>query len=200
MLIDPAGMAALIEAVVARGYAQAQLLDRRRCEALHAACDGLPMRRARPLVGPEGKQVRQDFALTMQIPEGNPIRDLAAELEALTNAALPALTPNPLPAGIRFNDLIVQRYAAGSQGITPHRDHIRYRGLVALVSLSGRGRFFVADNRAGEGAIELPCVTGGLVLLRAPDLAGSNERPFHFLTEVTRPRISVGIRHDREAA
>jgi hypothetical protein len=44
-----------------------------------------------------------------------------------------------LARGGEVNDYIVQRYPAGCAGMSPHRDHIRYTGLVAIVMLGGRG-------------------------------------------------------------
>src|SRR5690606_31753207 len=97
---------------------------------LQSCAEGLTYRAARPLVGTAGREVRQDFELTMEIPPAHPLRAVARQLTAATLAALESMTPNPLPQGLEFNDLIVQRYAPGSAGITPHRDHLRYVGLV----------------------------------------------------------------------
>jgi hypothetical protein len=36
--------------------------------------------------------------------------------------------------------------------------------------------------------------------MRAPGLAGSSDRPFHFLDQITKERLSFGLRWDREAA
>ena len=100
-------------------------------------------------------------------------------------------------AAPRLNDIAVQRYAAGSAGISPHRDHLRYRRLVVLLSLSGRARLFVCDDREGRGAEEVSIAPGRLLLMRAPGFAGSDARPFHFLSDVTAARYGLGLRHDR---
>ncbi len=159
-------------------------------------CAALDYRAARPLVGTAGREVRQDFELTMAIPPVHPLRDLAAELAELTLAGLARLTPNPLPQGLVYNDLIVQRYAAGSAGITSHRDHIRYVGLVALVTLAGDARFFLCDDRAGSNPREFGMAAGGVTLMRAPGFAGSATRPFHYVSDIRQPRLSLGLRHD----
>ena len=67
---------------------------------------------------------------------------------------------------------------------------------MALVTLSGNARFCLCDDRAGRGARELPCPPGSLLLMRAPGFGNRRDRPFHFLDRVTRPRLSLGLRHD----
>ncbi len=185
-----------LAAVAAQGHAHLPLLEAEDCRLLLASCDSLPYRIARPLVGPEGRRVRQDFELTMDIPEPHSIRELAAALGDAVTAAAAVIQPNPLPDGIDFNDLIVQRYPKGSLGITPHRDHLRYTGLVILVTLVGNARFYICADRSGRDPVEIPAAPGGAILLAAPGFAGGKERPFHFLDSVTLPRVSLGIRHD----
>ena len=165
-------------------------------ERLAAAGEDLPYRLARPILGTPGKEVCQDFELTVAIPENSVFHDLASALETELDAAM-ALLPNPPLASLPpLNDLILQRYETTSKGITPHRDHIRYRGLVALVTLVGEARFFVCEDRSGAGAREVPMGPGSLVLLRAPGFAGREGRPFHYLDRVKKRRVSLGLRHD----
>ena len=187
--------AALVE-VEHAGAAFLPWLDAATTAFFLRSCDSLDYRDARPLVGAAGREVRQDFELTMDIPRGHALRGLAAALTEMTLAALTRLTPNPLPRGLVFNDLIVQRYAAGSAGITPHRDHIRYIGLVALVTLAGDARFFLCDDRAGANPREFGMAPGGITLMRAPGFPGEPQRPFHYVTAIRQPRVSLGLRHD----
>lgn len=196
LLPAPEGWAAALETVGRQGHAHLDLLDGEGCRHLLAACAGLSYRVARPLVGTAGREVRQDFELTMEIPQPHPLRALAVALEAAVGAAAAGLRPNPLPEGLVFNDLIVQRYHRGSRGITPHRDHLRYTGLVVLVTLVGSADFFVCADRSGAQAVSLPARPGRAILLAAPGFAGGRERPFHFVSAVREPRISLGIRQD----
>jgi hypothetical protein len=175
------------------------LLDPARSRTLAAAAERLPFRPATPLIGEADRQVRQDFELTTEIPAGSPFHALAAELERLIARALRTVEPPPLTAPPRFNDLIIQRYHRGSAGITPHRDHIRYVGLVAIVTLAGSTRFFICPDRSGRDAREVAMPPGSLLLMRAPGFAGRRDRPFHTLSEVTEQRISLGLRHDTRA-
>ncbi|RMD62335.1 MAG: hypothetical protein D6826_07640 [Alphaproteobacteria bacterium] len=156
----------------------------------------LAFRPAQPVIGEGANAVYQEFDLCTAIPARSPFRAVAGAFTDLLAAALGHLDPPPLAQPPVFNDLIVQRYARGALGITPHRDHIRYRGLIALVTLCGAARFHVCADRAGSKAREIPAPAGSVVLMRAPDFAGRPDRPFHFLCDVTARRISFGLRHD----
>ncbi len=203
-LAGPADLAAALTRLDAEPAVSLPLLGTRARRRLIGATTRLSYRPARPVVGAGANAVRQDFELCMAIPKRSLLRAFAATLEALLNAALDRLEPQPMarPRGhpldhpLRLNDLIVQRYPNGSFGITAHRDHVRYQDLVALVTLSGAARFCLCDDRAGRGARELPCPPGHLLLMRAPGFGGRRDRPFHFLDRVTRSRLSLGLRHD----
>ncbi len=159
----------------------------------------LSYRAAKPMIGEGERTVRQDFELCMTVEPGSPFHALRAALERAVAGALARLTPPPLAAPPRFNDLIMQRYRPGSLGITPHRDHIRYRDLVAIVTLAGRARFFLCPDRSGRDAREVPIPPGSLLLMRAPGFAGLQDRPFHMLSDVTETRIALGLRREVQA-
>ncbi len=195
-LANPADLTAALARQDAEDAVSLPLLDARARRRLIGATTSLPYRAATPVIGTDANAVRQDFELCMAIPGSSLLRAFAAALERLVNAALDCLEPKPLTRPLRFNDLIVQRYSKGSSGITAHRDHVRYRNLVALVALSGSARFCLCENRAGQGAREIPCPPGSLLLMRAPGFGDRRDRPFHFLDRVTRPRLSLGLRHD----
>ena len=161
---------------------------------LQAGAD-LSYRPAKPVIGQGERAVGQDFELTMDFPDEGIFRDFAAALGDRTNAALENLDPRPY-GEMDYNDLIVQRYAVGSRGITPHRDHVRYQGIVALVILAGTARFFVCDDRAGLNAREVPSPPGSVVLMRAPGFGTRRDRPFHMLKDISTFRVSFGLRHD----
>ncbi len=204
-LTGPAELAGALARLEAAHAVSLPLLGARARRRLIGATTRLPYRPAIPVVGAGANAVRQDFELCMAIPERSLLRAFAAALERLLNAALDRLERQPrgrpLDHPQRLNDLIVQRYPKDSFGNTAHRDHIRYQDLVALVTLSGNARFCLCDDRAGRGAHELPCPPGHLLLMRAPgfgfgDRGDRRDRPFHFLDRVTRPRLSLGLRHD----
>jgi len=90
----------------------------------------------------------------------------------------------------------VQRYMTGSAGITPHRDHVRYRGVVVLVTLLGRSELLLCDDRAGSNPRAFPMAPGVATLMLAPGYGGANRRPFHCIATLREPRVSLGLRHD----
>ena len=175
------------------------LLGLRARRRLIGATAHLSFRRATPVVGKGEDAVHQDFDLCMSFPARSLFHAFAGSLGRLVDASLGRLDPAPLARPFRFNDLVVQRYPKGSRGITAHRDHTRYQGLVALVTLAGTARFFVCAERAGRGAREVPCPPGDLLLMRAPGFAGRRDRPFHYLSDVTQARLALGLRHDLRA-
>jgi hypothetical protein len=194
---SPSQVAEAIAACASVGGSALRLLAAEECAALASAAKDLPSwRAARPVIGEGDRRVFQDFELTQQFPQDSPYRAVAAVIDGALAQGAARLEPNPLPEGFYINDMILQRYAPGSGGITPHRDHLRYRGLVVLLIVSGDGRFCLCDDRRGSGAREIPALPGDLLLMRAPGLAGASERPFHFLDRVTVERLSFGLRWD----
>ena len=167
---------------------------------LLSAAAALPFRTGRREIGSGAALVRQDFDICMAPPKPGALWNLAARLEAYLADALSAVQPPPLTGSFRLNDLVVQRYPPGSFGITAHHDHVRYTGLVALILLSGDGRFFVSETRSGKGAREIPWRAGELLLMRAPGFAERDDRPFHYLSDITSERYSLGLRHDTQSS
>ena len=185
--------------LAAEDVASLPLLPASALAPLLAAAEALSYRTARNEIGAGTRAVRQDFDICMAPTHPGVLWDLAAELEEFLGQALARQRPALLNGHITLNDLVVQRYPAGSFGITAHRDHVRYTGLVALILLSGEGRFFVSSERSGDDAREIPWRPGEVLLMRAPGFAGRTDRPFHSLTDITAERYSVGLRHDTQA-
>lgn len=166
------------------------------CARLVAALDALSFRKARPVVGEGERAVFQDFDICMKVPADHRVHELRRLTEAALQRALQGLDHEAIATPFALNDVVVQRYPPGSAGISPHRDHLRYVGLVALVLLGGDGIFSVCADRGGAGERAIPAVPGDLILMRAPSLFGRKDRPFHRLRAITRSRITVGLRHD----
>ncbi|MDH3474790.1 MAG: alpha-ketoglutarate-dependent dioxygenase AlkB [Rhodospirillales bacterium] len=196
LLCGPDEIAAALARLAAEEAVSLPLLGPEACATLVAAAEALSYRQARPVVGEGDRRVLQDFEICMNPAAETPFHGLAKALEGLIARGLARLDPPPLPTPPPLNDLVVQRYPVGSRGITPHRDHLRYRDLVALVNLAGRARFFICPDRSGREAREIPLPPGSVLLMRAPGFAGRSDRPFHMLSEVTETRISLGLRHD----
>lgn len=198
-LATPRDMAEALARLAVEDAVSLPLLSEAACSRLLAASDRLAYRSARPVIGKGEKAVLQEFEICMNPPPPSPFHDCAAALERLTRAALESLPEPPLAAAPPFDDVVLQRYPPGAIGITPHRDHVRYRELVAIATLAGRARFFVCKARSGAGAREVPIPPGSLLLMRAPGFAGRDDRPFHFLRDVTETRVCLGLRHDVQA-
>jgi len=189
-------LAASLQACVTGGASAARLLSEEGRERLLVAAQRLAWRPARPVVGEGERRVYQDFELSQQFPLDSPYVEAAEAVDAAITAASRSLPPGLLPTGFCLNDRILQRYAPGSRGITPHRDHLRYRGLIALIIVSGDGRFCLCRDRSGSDAREVDAGPGDVLLMRAPGLAGATDRPFHFLDQITKERLSFGLRWD----
>lgn len=196
ILAGPGRLVAAVARLAKEDASSLPLLGPDDCAALVADGQALALRRARPVVGGGTSAVYQDFELTMEFPPESGFRALAGAVEGLIAAALRRIDPSPLDGPFHINDMVLQRYPAGSHGITAHRDHIRYTGLVALVVLAGTGRFSICADRAGHAARAVPAPAGHLILMRAPGLFGRRDRPFHMLSEVSSERWSFGMRHD----
>ena len=192
----PAALAGALRETARNDGAAVPLLSPADCDHFLAVCDALTYRAATTKLGKPGREVYQDFELTVDFPADSPLFDLAKALELWLGAALATMDDPPLPDTVPMNDLIVQRYHPGSQGITPHRDHITYRDIVILVTLSGKCRFFLCDDRSGAGRREIPMAPGSALLMRAPGFAGREDRPFHLLCDVTEHRVGLGYRHE----
>lgn len=195
-LSDAAAMADALRRVGDEGAASLALLPAGALGALLDEARALPCRPAKPVVGQGDATVYQDFDLTTEIPPEGALMALARALDRLIGAALASMRSPPLPDGFGINDYIVQHYRAGCAGMSPHRDHIRYTGLVAIVMLGGKGRFLVCDDRAGANEREIPTRPGDLLLMRAPGFQGRGDRPFHAVRDIAEDRYIFGLRHD----
>ena len=191
----PAVAGALARLVDERAVA-IPLLDEAARRPLLAAARDLPYRGAKALAGTPERPVRQDFFLATALPPASAFHRFAGELEGLLKDSAARLDSDPLGPELRLNDLVVQRYDAGSAGISPHRDHVRYRILVALVALSGTARFVLSADRAGRDPRAIAIAPGSLLLMTAPGFAGGGDRPFHALDRIDSERVSLGLRFD----
>lgn len=166
-------------------------------DELLAEAKGASFRSARESIGEGDRIVYQRMEVCDQFPEGSGFFKLRDEFQALWDASFQPGTDYPFESPVRFNDLMLQRYAPGEVGITPHRDRSAYRNIICLFVLAGRGRFGVCADRSGDNAREIPNAPGDLILTRAPGFLGSSARPFHFVREIVEPRYVFGLRHER---
>ncbi|MDE0052300.1 MAG: hypothetical protein OXO52_21145 [Rhodospirillales bacterium] len=192
----PGAMAAALDRVAREDAAVLQLLQSEDCRLFIESGADLSFRSAKPVIGEGERAVYQDFDICLSIPEPHPLWQLTQAVERLIAASLAAMPRPPLEA-LPLNDLVLQRYPPRARGITPHRDHVRYVGLVVIVQLSGDGRFGLCADRSGRGARVLEAGPGDGILMRAPGFGGATQRPFHFLDGIAVERYSLGMRCDK---
>ena len=164
-------MAAALERVAREDAAVVPLLAPAECQELVDAGADLAFRSAKPVIGEGERAVYQDFDICLSIPPAHRLWQLTRAVERLIAAALGTMDRPPLEA-LPLNDLVLQRYPPGARGITPHRDHVRYVGLVVIVQMSGDGRFGLCADRSGAGARMLDAGPGDGILMRAPGFGG----------------------------
>ena len=163
----------------------------------------LPMRKAKPRVGSKGREVHQDFEICFPAPRQDALADLADLLETCV-AEVEAKAASPyLDGTLTLNDLAVQHYPKGSTGIGIHRDALRYRRLVFIITLAGVSRLYLCADRDGGDAVVLDDSPGMLTVLSAPGFCGregEDARPLHFVSDITGGRLSIGLREDSSLA
>lgn len=141
-------------------------------------------------------QVREDLSSFSEFVPPSLYLKLKSNLANLLNYKLALAETNPFTGPIILNDLSLQKYEAGSSGISPHVDYSSCINLIALVLITGKGSFALCDDRAGTNPIYLDTTPGNLILMRAPGFFGSTVRPFHFVNNITEERLSYGLRQD----
>ncbi|MDZ7840467.1 MAG: hypothetical protein U5R46_06545 [Gammaproteobacteria bacterium] len=165
-------------------------------EELAAAAEQLSYQSAVYEAGKPEARVYQEFDYCGAVPDDHPIQYLGRWFETRLRSALALMTVPPVETGFTINDIVCQCYRPGELGITPHRDHVAYTGLIILVVLAGRGRYFVCPRRDGDGRREIESHPGWAILMPGPGYAGRSHRPFHMVTDIASVRYSVGLRHD----
>lgn len=160
------------------------------------AAGNLPFRPAQSEVGKPERRVYQEFGYCGAVPADHAVSRMGSWMESRVRRALFRMAQPPIPTDFTINDVVCQEYQPGDLGITPHRDHISYTGLIILVVLCGRGRYYVCEDRRGDGKREIPTGPGWAILMPGPGFAGRSDRPFHMVREITERRYTVGFRHD----
>lgn len=163
---------------------------------LAGAARDLPFRPARSEVGKPERRVYQQFGYCDAVPGHHPLSHLGRWMEWRVQRALARMSEPPVSMSFTINDIVCQRYQPGDLGITPHRDHIAYTGLVILVVLCGRGRYHVCADRRGHDKREISSGPGWVILMPGPGYGGRSDRPFHMVGDIRELRYSVGLRHD----
>lgn len=146
------------------------------------------------IVGRGPDAVRQQAASQCIVSPEGAYAELRTAFQAVCSEVFQSLTPYPFATRLRLTDLRLQKYARGSLGITPHRDGARFCNLVCIFVIGGQARFAICADRFGREATEIDVSPGRLLLLRAPGFLGSDERPFHYVTDIRDERYTCGLR------
>jgi len=187
----------VIEELARSGAMAMPVIEPEYRQLLLQAASASQFRAARPLVGKGERMVSQRMEVCEDFPADSIFRAFAREFQKFWDDFLAEVPSNTFEGRLVFNDLMLQRYGVGEVGITPHRDRTGYRNLVCLFVLEGKGRFYLCNDRAGNGAREIRHAPGDVLLMRAPGFRGSAERPFHYVRDIQSPRYVFGLRQER---
>ena len=169
------------------------LTDEFRLELLEEA-QNYSLRYINNTMGSGENEVKQEMFLQNQLSMDGAFGQLVDDFQTLFDKCIEE--HDFFDAEVVFNDWIIQRYAPGGIGITPHRDRTDYRHLICLFVLSGHGRFHISKDRLKSQAMEIANLPGDVILMPGPGFRGMEHRPFHYLEDVTTDRWIFGLRHD----
>ncbi len=188
----------LVEPLAREGAISIPILAESFRRVLLAEAKRAPYRAARPIVGSGKTRVRQRMGVFNAFSRESAFLRLRDGFQRLWDESLDRLTVRPFPQPPAFNDLMLQVYQAGSEGITPHLDRTAYRNIICLFVIAGNARFGVCADREGHGRHEVLNPPGSVILIRAPGFLGSTVRPFHFVDDIRETRYVFGLRHEVE--
>lgn len=169
------------------------LNDRRRAALLEEAV-GYAYHSEQEIVGSGDRTVRQQVGSFADFAASSKFTRVKTDFEQLVSESLATLPSYPFAAPFQLNSMILNRYDAGSLGITPHRDLARYINLIAVVVIGGGGRFQVCPDRSGSGATEIVAPAGCAILMRATAFPHATDRPFHTVSDIYEPRYTLVLR------
>jgi hypothetical protein len=155
-----------------------------------------PYRPEAEIVGSGDRIVRQQLGSFEDFPDNSQFILLKNSFQALLDECVAHPGIRPFQTRLNFNSMVLQKYARGSLGITPHRDHLRYINLVSIFVIGGRGQFYLCADRSGKDAKEIDASPGKVILLRAPGFLGSRDRRFHYITDIQETRYTFGLRQE----
>ena len=154
-------------------------------------------RKAKPVVG---NSVSQDFEVCFPAPKIGCIKILSNAIENLFVKSTKLIKDSPIQQ-VQFNDIAIQKYLPYSSGISPHKDHKKYISVIIIVTLSGKSKFYLCQNRDGRNAQVVDDTPGNIVILPATGFKMINNnfvRPIHFVSDITDGRLSIGLRQNIE--
>ncbi len=158
---------------------------------------GYAYKREEEIVSSGDRTVRQQVGSFEDFTDSSEFVRVRTCFEDLVSSALATLPRYPFATPFRLNSMILNRYEAGSLGITPHRDLARYINLIGIVVIGGSGRFQVCSDRSGEHASEILAPPGHAILMRALGFPGAADRPCHCVSDIRESRYTLVLRQRR---
>jgi hypothetical protein len=165
--------------------------------ALLKEAAGYAYKREEEVVGSGDRTVKQQVGSFEDFTDSSEFVRVRASFEDLVSSALATLASYPFATPFRLDSMILNKYEAGSLGITPHRDLARYINLIGILVIGGSGRFQVCRDRSGEHASEIMAPPGHTILMRAPGFPGAADRPFHCVSDIRESRYTLVLRQRR---
>ena len=174
-------------------YASFDFFTDEEIQAMIAQSKDITFRKATAIVG---NNVHQDMDVCFPAPRMASFDECACLLEGLIKS-WHGFDDNFLPA-FQLNDFAVQRYPAGSKGIGIHKDGLRYKNLIIIITLSGESRLFYTDKREGGARVKIDDRAGRIVFLKAAGFGGETQdiRALHGVDNVKTGRLSIGFRYE----
>ena len=127
-------------------------------------------------------------------PRTGAFDQVATQLETGLFRASVDLPNPPLSEAFNLADFAIQHYPVGARGIGIHRDGMKYRQIVVIITLEGASRLFTCADRQGRAKRRIDDRPGRLVLLSADGFAGrsgEDARPLHGVDGVSwRPAVA----------
>lgn len=195
-LADPTDILQVIEKLSESGATSLKMLSEDFRLALLEEAAGYTYQPLREVVGSGENVVRQQMEMFSNFPHESKYILLKYSFQIWLDKHLKQMKHDPFKTPLNLNAFELLRYEAGSLGITAHRDGFRYKNLVCIFIIGGKGRFFVCSDRSGSDSRELDASPGNVILMRAPGFFGQNERPFHYVRDIQETRYVFGLRQD----
>ncbi len=156
-----------------------------------------PYQQAEEHVGSGEQAVRQQLGIFDDFPDDSHFLSLRIAFQEYLEGHFNSLPEYPFEERLNFNSMTLQKYPAGSQGISPHRDRAIYINLICIFILGGEGRFFICKDRSGQDAMEIDSAPGRVILMRAPGFYQMQPRPYHLVKDIPGDRYTLGLRQQR---
>ena len=148
------------------------------------------------IVGRGENVVKQQMERFNDFSEDSKFILLKNSFQVWLDEHLKRLEEYPFEIALDHNSLELLKYESGSIGITPHRDNFRYKNLICIFIIGGRGKFYTCSDRSGIDAQEIDTSPGNVILMKAPGFLYQKERPFHFVTDIQETRYVFGLRQE----